>query len=103
MQRLLIAALVAPSASFASTPAPEGTILIRDSYQFDNAKYPMTGFTPDSDGPHRLVVVLPDNNDAFFSHLRSELGLGPGLIGECCRHAGAWGGLRGLSRQGSVS
>ena len=80
MQRLLIAALVAPSASFASTPAPEGTILIRDSYQFDNAKYPMTGFTPDSDGPHKLVVVLPDNNDAFFSHLRSE-GLDRALLG----------------------
>ena len=60
MRLLLIAALVALSASFASTPyeAPEGTVLIRDSYQFENAKYPMTGFTPDSPGPHKLIVVL---------------------------------------------
>ena len=74
MRLLLIAALVALSASFASTPdeAPEGTVLIRDSYQFENAKYPMTGFTPDSDGPHKLIVVLPAQSDAFFARLRSE-------------------------------
>ena len=37
---------------------PEGLVLIRDSYQFGDAKLPMTGFTPDSPGPHKLIVVL---------------------------------------------
>ena len=75
MRILLIVALLPLTVSFASTPyeglegadlilaeasraAPEGLVLIRDSYQFDNAKHPMTGFTPDSPGPHKLIVVL---------------------------------------------
>ena len=75
MRLHLIAALLPLTASFASTPyeglqgldlvlaeasraALEGLVLIRDTYQFDNAKHPMTGFTPDSPGPHKLIVVL---------------------------------------------
>ena len=75
MRFLLIAALLPLTASFASTPyegpegpdlilaettraVPEGLVLIRDTYQFENAKHPMTGFTPDSPGPHKLIVVL---------------------------------------------
>ena len=83
MRFLLIAALLPLTASFASTPyeglqgldrvlaettraAPEGLVLIRDSYQFDNAKHPMTGFTPDSPGPHKLIVVLTGHDsDAY--------------------------------------
>jgi len=49
-------------ASFASTPkpyeAPEGQTLIRDTYQFEGAQHPMTGLTPDSGGPHKLIVML---------------------------------------------
>ena len=71
MRLLLIAALVALSASFASIPheAPEGTVLIRDSYQFESAKYPMTGFKPDSDGPHKLIVLLGGNQPSSFGTL----------------------------------
>ena len=75
MRYLLIAALLPLTASFASIPykrlegadlilaettraVPEGLVLIRDTYQFENAKHPMTGFTPDSPGPHKLIVVL---------------------------------------------
>ena len=80
MRFLLIAALLPLTASFASTPyegpegadlvlaettraAPEGLVLIRDTYEFDNAKHPMTGFTPDSPGPHKLIVVLTGLDD----------------------------------------
>ena len=49
-------------APFASTPepyeAPEGQTLIRDTYQFEGAQHPMTGLTPDSGGPHKLIVML---------------------------------------------
>ena len=83
MRFLLIAALLPLTASFASTPyegpegadlvlaettraAPEGLVLIRDTYEFDNAKHPMTGFTPDSPGPHKLIVVLTGHDsDAY--------------------------------------
>eukprot|EP00964_Phaeocystis_antarctica_P024446 scaffold13682_cov84-Phaeocystis_antarctica.AAC.1 len=74
MRFLLIAALLPLTASFASTPyegpegadlvlaettraAPEGLVLIRDTYQFENAEHPIAGFTPDSPGPHKLIVV----------------------------------------------
>ena len=80
MRYLLIAALLPLTASFASIPykrresadlilaettraVPEGLVLIRDTYQFENAKHPMTGFTPDSPGPHKLIVVLTGNDD----------------------------------------
>ena len=76
----LIATLLPLTASFASTPyeglqgldlvlaeasraALEGLVLIRDTYQFENAKHPMTGFTPDSPGPHKLIVVLTGTDD----------------------------------------
>ena len=63
MRFLMIAALLPLAASFASTAKPpyeppEGLALIRDSYQFDNTEHPMTGLTPDSPGPHKLIVVL---------------------------------------------
>ena len=75
MRFLLIAALLPLTASFASTPyegpegtdlilaettraVPEGLVLIRDTYQFENAEHPMIGWTPDSPGPHKLIVVL---------------------------------------------
>ena len=74
MRILLIVALLPLTASFASTPyeglegadlilaeasraAPEGLVLIRDTYQFENAEHPIAGFTPDSPGPHKLIVV----------------------------------------------
>ena len=75
LMRFLLIALVVPlTASFASTPyegpegtdlilaettraVPEGLVLIRDTYQFENAEHPMTGFTPNSPGPHKLIVV----------------------------------------------
>eukprot|EP00964_Phaeocystis_antarctica_P040807 scaffold23356_cov69-Phaeocystis_antarctica.AAC.1 len=60
MRFLLIATLVPLTASFASTPTPYevpgGLVLIRDSYEFDHAKHPMTGFAPDSPGPHKLIL-----------------------------------------------
>ena len=83
MRILLIVALLPLTASFASTPyeglegadlilaeasraAPEGLVLIRDTYEFENAKHPMTGFTPDSPGPHKLIVVLTGHDsDAY--------------------------------------
>ena len=79
MRFQLIAALLPLTASFASTPyeggqllsemtraAPEGLVLIRDTYQFENAEHPMTGFTPDSPGPHKLIVVLTGfQSDAY--------------------------------------
>ena len=83
MRFLLIAALLPLTASFASTPyegpegtdlilaettraVPEGLVLIRDTYQFENAEHPMTGFTPDSPGPHKLIVVLTGHDsDAY--------------------------------------
>tara|TARA_B100000795_G_scaffold211996_1_gene165657 strand:+ start:96 stop:485 length:390 start_codon:yes stop_codon:yes gene_type:complete len=75
MRFLLITALLPLTASFASTPykglegsdfilaettraVPEGLVLIRDTYQFENAEHPMIGWTPDSPGPHKLIVVL---------------------------------------------
>ena len=74
MRSLLLAALVTLTASFASIPykrlegadlilaettraVPEGLVLIRDTYQFENAEHPIAGFTPDSPGPHKLIVV----------------------------------------------
>ena len=83
MRFLLIAALLPLTASFASTPyegpegadlvlaeasraAPEGLVLIRDTYQFENAKHPMTGFTPDSPGPHKLIVVLTGHDPRAY-------------------------------------
>ena len=91
MRFLLIAALLPLTASFASTPyeglegadlilaeasraAPEGLVLIRDTYQFENAEHPMTGFTPDRPGPHKLIVVLSGQtttHDLAFA-VRSE-------------------------------
>ena len=70
MRLLVLAALVPLSASFASIPEPpEGQALIRDSYQFEGASHPMTGVTPDSGGPHKLVVLLAafgeSHHDAF--------------------------------------
>ena len=75
MRFLLITALLPLTASFASTPykgpggrdlilaetnraVPEGLLLIRDTYEFENAEHPMIGWTPDSPGPHKLIVVL---------------------------------------------
>ena len=70
MRFLLIATLVPLTASFASTPTPyevpEGLVLIRDSYEFDNAKHPMTGFAPDSPGSHKLIVMLTGNDRAAY-------------------------------------
>ena len=84
MRFLLIAALLPLTASFASTPvdtkasraylalaeasraAPEGLVLIRDTYEYDNAKHPMTGFTPDSPGPHKLIVVLTGHDPRAY-------------------------------------
>ena len=51
-----------PCSSPPEPPVPEGLVLIRDSYQFEDAKYPMIGFTPDSDGPHKLIVLLGGND-----------------------------------------
>ena len=93
MRFLLIAALVSLTASFASTPyeglqgrdlvlaettraVPEGLVLIRDTYQFENAEHPMTGFTPDSPGPHKLIVVLSGKettHDLAFALRRESL------------------------------
>ena len=76
LMRFLLIALVVPlTASFASTPYKgpggrdlilaetnravlEGLLLIRDTYEFENAEHPMIGWTPDSPGPHKLIVVL---------------------------------------------
>ena len=83
MRFLLIAALLPLTASFASIPykrlegadlilaettraVPEGLVLIRDTYQFENAKHPMTGFTPDSPGPHKLIVMLAGHDPAAY-------------------------------------
>ena len=83
MRFLLIAALLPLTASFASTPyegpegpdlilaettraVPEGLVLIRDTYEFENAEHPMTGFTPDSPGPHKLIVVLTGHDPAAY-------------------------------------
>ena len=59
---ILVLAFTPFCAPFASTPepyeAPEGQTLIRDTYQFEGAQHPMTGLTPDSDGPHKLIVML---------------------------------------------
>ena len=93
MRFLLITALLPLTASFASTPyegpegtdlilaettraVPEGLVLIRDTYQFDNAKHPMIGFTPDSPGPHKLIVVLSGQettHDSAFALRRESL------------------------------
>ena len=60
-------------------PVPEGLVLIRDSYQFEDAEYTMIGFTPDSDGPHKLIVGLggtqsaPHSFDNSFTLLRGAL------------------------------
>ena len=56
MRLLVVAALLPLAASFASVP--KGLVLIRDSYQFEGRVHPMTGFTPDSGGPHKLIVML---------------------------------------------
>ena len=84
MRLLLFVALLPLTASFASTPvdtkasraylvlaeasraAPEGLVLIRDTYEFENAEHPMTGFTPDSPGPHKLIVVLTGHDPAAY-------------------------------------
>ena len=75
MRFLLIAALLPRAAAFASLSheapegadlvlaettraVPEGLVLIRDTYEFENAEHPMIGWTPDSPGPHKLIVVL---------------------------------------------
>ena len=59
---LLALAFTPLCASFASAPkpyeAPEGQTLIRDTYQFEGAEHPMTGLTPESGGPHKLIVML---------------------------------------------
>ena len=93
MRYLLIAALLPLTASFASIPykrlesadlilaettraVPEGLVLIRDTYQFENAEHPMTGFTPDSPGPHKLIVVLSGQettHDLAFAVRRESL------------------------------
>ena len=80
MRFLLIAALLPRAAAFASLSAPEGAdlvlaettravpeglVLIRDTYQFENAEHLMTGFTPDSPGPHKLVVLTGHAPDAY--------------------------------------
>ena len=70
---LLVLAFTPFCAPFASTPkpyeAPEGQTLIRDTYQFEGAEHPMTGLTPDSGGPHKLIVMLATiqevHDDAF--------------------------------------
>ena len=56
MRLLMIATLVSLSASFGSVP--KGLVLIRDSFQFEGNDHPMTGFTPDGGGPHKLIVML---------------------------------------------
>ena len=83
MRILLIVALLPLTASFASTPyeglegadlilaeasraAPEGLVLIRDTYQFENAEHPIAGFTPDSPGPHKLIVVLTGHDPRAY-------------------------------------
>ena len=83
MRLHLIATLLPLTASFASTPyeglqgldlvlaeasraALEGLVLIRDTYEFENAEHPMTGFTPDSPGPHKLIVVLTGHDPAAY-------------------------------------
>ena len=57
-------------APFASAPkpyeAPEGQTLIRDRYQFEGAEHPMTGLTPDSGGPHKLIVVVTGYDPANY-------------------------------------
>ena len=66
-------------APFASAPkpyeAPEGQTLIRDRYQFEGAEHPMTGLTPDSGGPHKLIVWLATieevHDDAFDDRSRA--------------------------------
>ena len=96
MRFLLIALVVPLTASFASTPyegpegpdlilaettraVPEGLVLIRDTYEFDNAKHPMIGFTPDSPGPHKLIVVLT-GLDESSRHEFSEFGANNGAF-----------------------
>ena len=73
MRLLVIAALLPLAASFASTPEPpkpyeppEGLVLIRDSYQFDNAEHAMTGLMPDSPGPHKLIVMLTGEDPTAY-------------------------------------
>ena len=69
-------ALSASFGSFPSKLAPEGQVLIRDSYLFENAKHSMTGFAPASGGPHKLVVVLTSTgvpHDAAFAYRRISL------------------------------
>jgi len=56
MRLFVILALVPLSASFGSVP--KGLVLIRDSFQFEGNDHPMTGFTPDGGGPHKLIVML---------------------------------------------
>ena len=77
MRLLVLAALVPLSAPFASIPEPpEGQALIRDSYQFEGASHPMTGVTPDSGGPHKLIVVLAtlgESHDDAFDFRRGDL------------------------------
>ena len=64
---------------------PEGLVLIRDSYQFGDAKLPMTGFTPDSDGPHKLIVLLsgfqPKSEGTVFEHHDREFAFQRGTLG----------------------
>ena len=80
MRLLVIAALLPLAASFASTPEPpkpyeppEGLVLIRDSYQFDNAEHAMKGLVPDSPGPHKLIVYMtgadPTAYETEFGHV----------------------------------
>ena len=70
MLRLLLTALVPLTAAFASFPkpyeAPEGLVLIRDRFQFEGAEHPMTGLTPDSGGPHKLIVVVTGYDPATY-------------------------------------
>jgi len=79
MRFLVMITSFALSASFGSFPsklAPEGQVLIRDSYLFENAKHSMTGFAPASGGPHKLVVVLTSTgvpHDAAFAYRRISL------------------------------
>ena len=40
--------------------------LIRDRYQFEGGEHPMTGLTPDSPGPHKLIVVLTGYDPATY-------------------------------------
>jgi len=73
MRLVVLAALLPLAASFASTPEPpkpyeppEGLVLIRDSYQFDNAEHAMKGLMPDSPGPHKLIVMLSGQDPTAY-------------------------------------